>query len=121
MLPDHHDPSLGGKGKRQDAAVGTENASTFPKPTLDSTKFKTNGLVVAPSLVRRDLHPQMSLHLKAKVLCGQRPKKSSLSLLYPALTCPFDAEGTTCHSVPKDLCSSELVSEVPGPAMLQRQ
>ena len=43
MLPDHHDPSLGGKGKREDAAVGTENPSTFPKPTLDSTKFKTNG------------------------------------------------------------------------------
>ena len=43
MLPDHHDPSLGGKGKREDASVGTENASTFPKPTLDSTKFKISG------------------------------------------------------------------------------
>ena len=63
----------------------------------------------------------MSLHLEAKVLCGQRPKKSSLSLLYPALTCPSDEEGTTCHSVPKDPCSSELMSEVPGPAMLQWQ
>ena len=43
MLPDHHDPSLGGKGKREDAATGTENTSTFPRPTLDGTKFKIRG------------------------------------------------------------------------------
>lgn len=58
---------------------------------------------VGPSLIKRNFHSLMSFPLKAKVLCRQRPKKSSLSLL-PSGSIPSTQKGpgTACHSVPKE-------------------